>query len=102
MDLPDFKSMSPEAIGAWVEANDITELIKQGEVVRRSETLPNVDVFSPGSILFPGSISVTFRVPAHLMSKVDKLAGRDREGRSGVLRQAVAEYIERHAGDDAA
>jgi metal-responsive CopG/Arc/MetJ family transcriptional regulator len=30
------------------------------------------------------------------VARIDAAAGRDREGRSGIIRQALAEWLERH------
>src|SRR5262249_17862535 len=52
--LPAFQSMSPDEIGAWVEADDLAKLIKQGTFVRRTSSHRE-------------PTGVTFGVPAHLM-----------------------------------
>ncbi len=42
-------------------------------------------------------VMVNFREQQAVVAQLDALAGNDREGRSGVIRRAVAEYLDRHA-----
>lgn len=41
------------------------------------------------------------RLPAELVRQLDQLAGNDRGGRSGLIRQAIDEFLQRHAGEAA-
>jgi Arc/MetJ-type ribon-helix-helix transcriptional regulator len=40
----------------------------------------------------------TFRLPPSMLEWLDGAAGRDREGKSGIVRRALQEYRERHDG----
>jgi hypothetical protein len=42
------------------------------------------------------------RLPMGTVQRLDDLAGNDKGGRSGVIRRAIDEYLERHAGEAAA
>ena len=39
---------------------------------------------------------VSLKMPAAMVDALDAAAGRDREGRSGIIRTAVAEWLARH------
>jgi len=41
------------------------------------------------------------RLPSATVQRLDELAGNDKGGRSGLIRQAIDEYLERHAGEAA-
>jgi hypothetical protein len=41
------------------------------------------------------------RLPSATVQRLDELAGNDKGGRSGLVRQAIDEYLERHAGEAA-
>lgn len=41
------------------------------------------------------------RLPAEVVRQLDQLAGNDKGGRSGLIRQAIDEFLERHAGEAA-
>jgi hypothetical protein len=38
------------------------------------------------------------RLPSSTVERLDALAGRDKGGRSGLIRRAIDEFLERHAG----
>ncbi|MER7009024.1 hypothetical protein ABT297_39100 [Dactylosporangium sp. NPDC000555] len=38
----------------------------------------------------------TFRLPPSMLEWLEQAAGRDREGKSGIVRRALQEYRERH------
>ncbi|HET8681796.1 MAG TPA: ribbon-helix-helix protein, CopG family [Micromonosporaceae bacterium] len=42
------------------------------------------------------------RLPLRMIEELDRRAGRDRDGRSGIVREAVAEWLARHPTDEAA
>ncbi|GAA4262970.1 ribbon-helix-helix domain-containing protein [Dactylosporangium darangshiense] len=90
MALPDFKAMTPDEIAAWFETNDLSELIASGERVEGA-TLVQVDATG-----MPVEKVVTVKMPGDMVARLDHAAGRDRSGRSGIIRQAVAEWLERH------
>jgi hypothetical protein len=39
------------------------------------------------------------RLPATTVQRLDALAGNDKGGRSGVIRRAIDEFLDRHAGE---
>jgi metal-responsive CopG/Arc/MetJ family transcriptional regulator len=41
------------------------------------------------------------RLPSATVEQLDVLAGRDKGGRSGLIRRAIDEFLERHAGEAA-
>jgi hypothetical protein len=90
MALPDFKAMTPDEIADWFLTNDLSELIESGERVERA-TLIQVDATGA-----PVEKVVTVKMPGDMVAKLDQAAGRDRSGRSGIIRRAVAEWLERH------
>ena len=90
MALPDFKAMSPDEIAAWFTTNDLSELIASGE---RGPGATLVQVDASGA---PVEKVVTVKMPGDMVAKLDTAAGRDRAGRSGIIRQAVTEWLERH------
>jgi hypothetical protein len=44
----------------------------------------------------------SIRLPSRMIEELDRRAGRDRDGRSGIVREAVAEWLARHSTDEAA
>lgn len=93
-DLPDFAKMTKEEIGEWFMNNDTSELIMRGE--RPTEPLVQVDRDG-----VPVMRPATFRLPPAMLDWLQRAAGRDREGRSGIVRRALEEYQERHYGNAA-
>ncbi|MGI5236826.1 ribbon-helix-helix domain-containing protein [Dactylosporangium sp. CA-139066] len=90
MALPDFKAMSPDEVADWFTNNDLGELIAAGE---RVQGVDLVQVDAKGA---PVEKVVTVKMPGDMVAKLDHAAGRDRAGRSGIIRQAVAEWLDRH------
>jgi hypothetical protein len=41
------------------------------------------------------------RLPSAMVERLDALAGNDKGGRSGVIRRAIDEYLERHSAEAA-
>jgi len=41
------------------------------------------------------------RLPTDVVRQLDLLAGSERGGRSGLIRRAIDEYLEKHAGEAA-
>lgn len=91
MAVPDFKAMTREEIADWFMTNDVSELIASGERVGSGHF---VQVEADGT---PVEKVVTVKMPGDMVAKLDQAAGRDRAGRSGIIRQAVAEWLERHS-----
>jgi hypothetical protein len=44
----------------------------------------------------------SIRLPLGMIEELDRRAGRDRDGRSGIVREAVAEWLASHPVDEAA
>lgn len=87
--LPDFTAMSAEQIGEWFLANDTSALIARA--ARPDEPMVQVDEHGA-----PVMRPATFRLPPAMIDWLDRAAGRDREGRSGIVRRALQEYRERY------
>ncbi|WP_433211934.1 ribbon-helix-helix protein, CopG family [Dactylosporangium sp. CS-047395] len=90
MAMPDFKAMTPDEIADWFTNNDLGDLIASGE---RGSATAFVQVDAKGA---PVEKVVTVKMPGDMVAKLDQAAGRDRAGRSGIIRLAVAEWLERH------
>lgn len=90
-ELPDFTAMTKEQIGDWFLSNDTSALVAHAE--RPVE--PMVQVDAQGD---PVMRPATFRLPPAMLEWLEQAAGRDREGKSGIVRRALQEYRERHHG----
>ena len=90
-ELPDFTTMSKEEIGDWFLSNDTSALIERAE--RATESMVQVD--GRGE---PVMRPATFRLPPSMLEWLESAAGRDREGKSGIVRRALQEYRERYHG----
>jgi hypothetical protein len=93
-DLPDFSSMTKEQVGDWFLSQDTTALLARAE--RPTEPLVQVDDRGE-AVMRPA----TFRLPPSMLEWLERAAGRDREGKSGIVRRALQEYQERHQGSAA-
>jgi hypothetical protein len=91
MALPDFSAMSENEIAEWVLTHDLSEFVATAEVA----TEPMVQVDENGE---PVKKPVTVRLPPSMIEWLSRAAGRDREGRSGVVRRALQEYRDRNPG----
>jgi hypothetical protein len=89
--VPDFKAMTQDELAAWFLNNDASALFASGE--RMHDTTVQVDAKGQ-----PASQLVSLRIPSDVVARLDAAAGRDREGRSGIIRQALSEWLERHGG----
>lgn len=87
--LPDFSRMTKEEIGDWFLSTDTNALLAKAE--RPSEPMVQVDVHGE-----PAMRPATFRLPPAVLEWLEQAAGRDREGKSGIVRRALQEYRERH------
>jgi hypothetical protein len=94
-ELPDFSTMSKEEIGDWFLSNDTSALLERAE----QPTDHMVQVDNHGE---PVMRPATFRLPPSMLEWLERAAGRDREGKSGIVRRALQEYQERHPGSAAA
>jgi hypothetical protein len=90
-ELPDFSTMSKEEIGDWFLNNDTSALVAAAQ--RPTEPMAQVDE-REAPVMRPA----TFRLPPSMLEWLDQAAGRDREGKSGIVRRALQEYRERHPG----
>jgi hypothetical protein len=91
--VPDFKAMTQDELAAWFLNNDASALFTSGE--RTHDTTVQVDAEGQ-----PASQLVSLRIPSDVVARLDAAAGRDREGRSGIIRQALSEWLERHGGTE--
>jgi hypothetical protein len=91
---PDPRKMSRDELVAYFDAGgDISDLLRDA---------------GPGPNLGPAPAPETVpmivtgvRLPSDVLRRLDRLAGNDKGGRSGLIRQAVDEFLERHAGEAA-
>jgi hypothetical protein len=86
--------MSREALVAYFNAGgDISELLR--DAVAGSDVGPTPD---PETIPM---IVTGVRLPSDVVRQLDHIAGNDKGGRSGLIRQAIDEFLERRAGEAA-
>jgi hypothetical protein len=85
-------NMSRDELVAYFDAGgSLDKLLERGTVGRpsglgsRPDDLPDAEPMVVTSV----------RLPKPLVDELDEIAGRDREGRSGLLRTAVQEYLQR-------
>jgi hypothetical protein len=90
-DLPDFSTMSKEAIGDWFLTNDTTAFLRGAE--QPAEPMSQVD--ARGEAMMKPA---TFGLPPSMIEWLDQTAGRDREVKSAIVRRALEEYRARHPG----
>jgi len=88
-ELPDFTTMTKEQIGDWFLRNDTSAVLASAQ--RASEAMVQVD--DQGE---PVMRPATFRLPPSMLDWLERAAGRDREGKSGIVRRALQEYQQRH------
>jgi hypothetical protein len=88
-ELPDFSMMTREEIGDWFLINDTSALIARAEGA--TESAVQVDVHGE-----PAMRPATFRLPPAMLEWLEHAAGRDREGKSGIVRRALQEYRDRN------
>jgi len=93
-ELPDFSTMTKEQIGEWFLSNDTSALV--AAATPAAEPMAQVDEQG-----VPVMRPATFRLPPTMIEWLEQAAGRDREGKSGIVRRALQEYFERHHGDSA-
>ena len=88
-DRPDFTKMTKAEIVDWFLSHDTSALVAAAE--RASEPMTEVDERGE-AIMRPA----TFRLPPSMLEWLERAAGRDREGKSGIVRRALQEYRDRH------
>ncbi|WP_327008423.1 ribbon-helix-helix domain-containing protein [Dactylosporangium sp. NBC_01737] len=89
MEQPDLNSMTDDQVAEWFASNDTSGLVGTGRPVEGQF----VQVDETGA---PVGRMVSLKMPAAMVDALDAAAGRDREGRSGIIRTAVAEWLARH------
>ncbi|WP_344139060.1 CopG family ribbon-helix-helix protein [Luedemannella flava] len=86
--------MSRDELVAYFNAGgDISELLRDATAGPDLGPTPSPDAIP--------MIVTGVRLPSDVVRRLDQLAGNDRGGRSGVIRQAIDEFLERHAGEAA-
>jgi hypothetical protein len=88
-ELPDFETMTRDEIRAWFLSSDTSALLARAEPA--DTALVEVDEHDE-----PVMRPATFRLPPLMIEWLEHAAGRDREGKSGIVRRALQEYRERH------
>ena len=90
----DPRSMSRDELVAYFSAGgDISELLRGAT--------PGADLGpAPSPDMIP-MIVTGVRLPTDVVRQLDLLAGSERGGRSGLIRRAIDEYLERHSGEAA-
>jgi hypothetical protein len=91
--MTDLRSMSRDELVAYFNAGgDISDLLR--DAVAGPDLGPAPDAIP--------MIVTGVRLPSDVVRQLDELAGNDKGGRSGLIRQAIDEFLERHAGEAAA
>lgn len=86
--------MSRDELVAYFDAGgDISELLRGATAGQDLGPAPSPDAVP--------MIVTGVRLPSDVVRQLDRLAGTDRGGRSGVIRQAIDEFLERHTGEAA-
>jgi len=86
--------MSRDELVAYFDGGgDISELLRGA--ARGPELGP-----APNAMEIP-MIVTGVRLPSDTVERLDALAGNDKGGRSGLIRRAIDEFLERHAGEAA-
>jgi hypothetical protein len=90
----DPRTMSRDELVAYFNAGgDISELLR--------DATPGADIGpAPSADAIP-MIVTGVRLPGDVVRQLDQLVGNDKGGRSGLIRQAIDEFLERHTGDGA-
>lgn len=91
---PDPRSMSRDELVAYFNnGGDISDLLRDSVVGPDLGPAP-----APETIPM---IVTGVRLPSDVVRQLDQLARNDKGGRSGLIRQAIDEFLERHAGEAA-
>jgi hypothetical protein len=80
-----------ELVAYFNDGGDISELLR--DAVRSPDLGPAPD---PADLPM---IVTGVRLPAGTVQRLDAMAGSDKRGRSGVIRRAIDEFLDRHAGE---
>lgn len=89
MEQPDLNSMPDDQVAEWFANNEPSGLAGTGQPVEGQF----VQVDETGA---PVDRMVSLKMPAAMVDALAAVAGRDHEGRSGIIRTAVAEWLARH------
>lgn len=90
----DPRTMSRDELVAYFDGGgDISELLRGA--------LVGVDLGPAPSPEAVPMIVTGVRLPSATVARLDELAGNHKGGRSGLIRQAIDEYLERHSGEAA-
>ena len=90
----DPRTMSRDELVAYFDhGGDISDLLRNATAGPDLGPAPN-----PADIPM---IVTGVRLPAATLERLDILAGNDKGGRSGLIRQAIDEYLQRHTNEAA-
>ncbi len=97
--LPDnLASMTPDEVAEWLDTapdGALAELLRTGSAVPPAQAgfivLPDGDLDAETGTE-PMKVT-SFRLPVHMIDELGRVAGRDRDGRSGVVREALSRYL---------
>lgn len=94
---PDFDAMSRDEIATWLsEHDDISAWLAWAKPTSIPGTFIQVD---DNDVPMPRVVTV--KMPPEMVVELDELAGRDREGRSGLIRLAVQRLLDERRAEAA-
>ena len=86
---PDLRSMSRDQLVSYFNAGgDVSDLLRDATAGRDLGPAPAPDTIP--------MIVTGVRLPSDVVRQLDQLAGNDKGGRSGVIRLAIDEFLQRH------
>ena len=92
--IRDPRTMSRDELVEYFNAGgDISELLREATLGPDIGPAPSPDAVP--------MIVTGVRLPSDVVRLLDQLAGNDKGGRSGLIRQAIDEFLERHTGQAA-
>lgn len=94
-----FDAMSRDELLNWIDTNGTAELLASGSATRL-HGVRFVEVDGDGEPV--AKQPVTMRLAPEMIRELDARAGRDKDGRSGIVRAAVEEYFRNHPRETAA
>lgn len=90
----DPRTMSRDELVAYFDGGgDVSELLRGATVGPDLGPAPDPEAIP--------MIVTGVRLPSTTVRRLDELAGNDKGGRSGLIRRAIDEFLERHAGEAA-
>jgi len=103
VEIPDLASMDAEQIKAWMlslSEEQLAEWFLNNDLSAVLRKLPSESSPSPVELVGPVPedklVRASFRIDSGTLAWLAQAAGRDREGKSGIVRQALAEFRARH------